>query len=137
MRWSKHSTLPCILALLASMLPVSFARAQAIVANGVFCDTLAQIEGFAEAHIGAELSVVDALQTINKAAEKQNACMPVIHAIIDNLRDTKELTIAGNTMTVQQVTIVGVMVMTPSGPIARVIPGTEQFILVEKKGQEV
>jgi hypothetical protein len=40
-------------------------------------------------------------------------------------------------MTVQQVTIVGVMVMTPNGPIARVIPGVEQFILVQKKGQEI
>jgi hypothetical protein len=54
------------------------------------------------------------------------------------MRDAKELTVAGMVLTVQRVTIVGIIIATPSGLITRRLPALEQFGLAEKKkGHEI
>jgi hypothetical protein len=133
--------LVCAIGLLAGAfgaLSIAPARAEPKVVDGVFCDTIAQIEGFAEAHVGAEMSVLDALQVVNKAANKQDACLPMARVIVDDMRDAKDLTVGGTALMVQRVMVVGIMMTTPNGPMPRALPAAEQFVLAKKnKGEEI
>ena len=64
------------------------------VITGVFCDTEAQIASFAEAHLGAQLSVLEAIRAINKAAGK-DACSPIANVIVGSMEEVKQMKLGG------------------------------------------
>jgi hypothetical protein len=84
-----------LLAALVSSTTLVEADSDPKIVTGVFCDTQQQVEGFAEAHLGAQLSVREATRAINKAAGKDDACSPISNAIVGNMEEVKDLKIAG------------------------------------------
>src|SRR5205807_9512038 len=89
-----------LLAGLAIAVPPMHADNGPKIVTGVFCDTEAQIEGFAEAHLGAQLSILEATHAINKAAGKNDACSPISNAIVSELEEVKEMTIEEKSYTI-------------------------------------
>lgn len=107
------------------------------IATGVFCDTQQQIEGFAEAHLGAQLSVLEATRAINKAAGKDDACSAISNAIVASMEEVKDLKIGGKSYVVTRVSVIGIMELTPAGVVAQSIPAVKQYVLAKGKGEEI
>jgi hypothetical protein len=107
------------------------------IITAVVCDTVAQIEGFAEAHTGAHLSVREAVQTVNKAARKDDACSAVSDLIVTDVRDEKHLAVGGNALMVKRVKVLGILLDTPVGVVAQPLPAVDQFILAATKDEEI
>ena len=107
------------------------------IVTGVFCDTQDQMEGFAEAHIGAQLSVAEAMRAINKAMGKDDACAPIANVVVGNMENVKEMTIAGSGYAVTRLSVIGIMTPTPSGMAPQLVPAVEQYVLTRSKGVNI
>jgi hypothetical protein len=94
-----------------------------------------QIEGF-EAHLGAQLTVLEAIGAVNKAAGKDDACSPISNVIVGDMEDVKEMTFAGKGYAVTRLSIIGVMMVTPSGMAPRFLAALEQYVVAKSKSRE-
>jgi hypothetical protein len=112
----------------ALALGVPSTRAQPVVVDGVFCDTLGQMQSVAEAHLGAQLSIKEALRVINEAADRVDACVPMSRLIVEDVVDVKELVYGEDRLMVRRVSVIGVIL---DGSIARGVVPKEQYVLVK------
>jgi hypothetical protein len=126
-----------LLAALVSSAALVQADNEPMIVTGVFCDTQQQVEGFAEAHLGAQLSVREATRAINKAAGKDDACSPISNVIVGNMEEVKDLKIAGKGYAVTRLRVVGILQLTPAGMVARSVPALEQYVLAKGKGEDI
>jgi hypothetical protein len=107
------------------------------IVTGVFCDTQDQIEGFAEAHLGAQLSVLEATETVNKAAGRDDACSPIANVVVARMEEVKATTIGGKSYIITRLSVIGIMTSTPAGMAPRFVPALEQFVVAKTKGEEI
>jgi hypothetical protein len=107
-----------------------------MVITGVFCDTEAQIASFAEAHLGAQLSVLEATRAINKA-EGKDACSPIANVIVGSREEVKQIKLGGKGYTISRLRVIGLMIPTPAGLLPRSVPALEQYVLAKSKSEEI
>lgn len=109
---------------------------QAVIAeplsiHAVLCDTAAQVEQFAEAVLGANLAIEEALSAVGKAAAEPSACV-FIPALVDDVRDEKDLSYGGITYVVRRVSVIALMRQSGIGMISQRIDPRVQFSLAMK-----
>src|SRR5262245_19131994 len=76
--------------------------AEPLSIHAVMCDTADQVEQFAEAVLGANLSIEEALSAVGRAAAEPDACV-FIPALVDDVRDEKDISYGGITYVVRRV----------------------------------
>jgi hypothetical protein len=109
----------------------SAALAQPLGVHAVMCDTADQVEQFAEALLGANLSVEEALAAVGKAAGEPSACV-FIPALVDDVHDEKDISYGGVTYVVRRVSVIALMRQTGIGTISQRIDPRTQFSLAVK-----
>jgi hypothetical protein len=89
------------------------------------------VEQFAEAVFGASLSIDEALSAVGEAAGEPNACV-FIPALVDDVRDEKDISYGGVTYVVRRVSVVALMRQTGIGVVSQTIDPRVQFSLAIK-----
>lgn len=128
----KHPLAIAISALASLAIYAAPVNAGPRIVSGVFCDTAQLIESFAEAHVGAELPMSEALQIVNRAESRENACAALAGLIVNGAEDTKKVQINGTHLVIRKVTIVGVVV---GQFVIRSDAPEEQYALVQEQAE--
>ena len=112
-----------VLCVLIGLFLATSARADYTQARGIFCDTAEQIEAFVTL-VEGETPKKEALQLVNDAAGKDNACV-VGHIVFETMTEVKD--IINDIVLVVKVSIVAIL--TPQGVIRAEL---EQFTAIAK-----
>ena len=115
------------LALLASVLLAHSAAAEPISIDALLCDTPKQVEDFAEALLGAQLSVDEALGAINRISG-EDACV-FVPALVDDVKDEKGITYSNAQYVIRHVTVIALLRQTAIGLISQRVEPREQYSL--------
>ena len=107
-------------------------RAEPRAVHDLMCNSPAQVEQFAEAALGAGLSIEDAQLAVNNAAGDAQACV-FVPVVVDNVHDEKQLRYNGQTYVVRRVAVVALMRQTKIGWISQAIAPRVQFSLAVKE----
>lgn len=101
-------------------------RAEATVAQGVFCDKVDQVEMFVRNIVEKSMSLTESIDATNEVAGA-NACLMSI-AVVAEVTPVKELVIEGQHVVILKLMVVGVR--TPTG--VQPVQPLEQFIATKK-----
>ena len=116
------------LAGVAGLAMLSAANAEPISVRSVMCDTARQVEQFAEAVLGAQLSIEDALKAVGRAAGEPHACV-FLPVLVDDVQDEKTISHGGIQYAIRRVSVIALMHETSVGLVSQQVEPRVQYSL--------
>jgi hypothetical protein len=120
-----------VVAILSFAFAVNVAAAEPVFVRALMCDTAEQVEYFAEALLGAQLSIEEALAAVGRAVADPQACV-FLPVLVDDVRDEKSITYGGATYVVRRVRVIALMHEASVGLVSQSIEPRVQYSLAAK-----